>query len=607
MMALQEGNVERIERRIATLSELSRRFSLLRLGLLVGGVVAVYLAFSLAGDGIGWPTLIVVLAAFGFVAWRHSLVEKSIRRFRLWREIRLVHIARKRHDWEHIPSPPSISTEDTHPFEIDLNISGERSLLHLIDTARSMGGSRRLHSWLIELIPDPVRTLRRQQLVRELEPLDHFRDRLALVGMMVTPKSRVRWEGEGINEWLGSASRQGRIRPVLILLVLLACLNITLWILTIVAALPAIWPWTLGLYALIYLNRGRDFAHLFEEAFELDLRLGELRAILLYLERYRYHHVPGLARLCAPFTDASSRPSSHLRAISRIAGAASFQHNPLARLLLNIVVPWDLFFAWRLELTKERLQTMVPVWIDIWYELDALSSLANLGSMESVRCYPEIISDPASRPLLHIREAGHPLIPQSSRVANDLTIERVGEIAIVTGSNMSGKSTFLRTLGINLALAWAGGPVCAAGFTTVPMRLFTCINVSDSVNDGISYFYAEVRRLKALLLALQLDHPYPLFFLIDEIFRGTNNRERLIGSRSYVKALAGGHGIGLISTHDLELVHLAEESPSITNYHFREHVIDDRMVFDYRLRSGPSPTTNALAIMRIEGLPVEQF
>ena len=138
----------------------------------------------------------------------------------------------------------------------------------------------------------------------------------------------------------------------------------------------------------------------------------------------------------------------------------------------------------------------------------------------------------------------------------------------------------------------------------VPLRLFTCIQVADSVTDGISYFYAEVRRLKALLDALNGEDGPPLLFLIDEIFRGTNNHERLAGSRDYIRALAKGRGVGAISTHDLELIGMADDVPGIRNFHFREEISDGRMVFDYRLRPGPCPTTNALKIMRVAGLPV---
>jgi DNA mismatch repair ATPase MutS len=170
---------------------------------------------------------------------------------------------------------------------------------------------------------------------------------------------------------------------------------------------------------------------------------------------------------------------------------------------------------------------------------------------------------------------------------------------------MAGKSTFLRTIGVNLCLAYAGATVNADRLETSLFRLFTCIKVSDSVQDGLSYFYAEVKRLQALLAAAKADDSLPVLFLIDEIFRGTNSRERLIGSRSYIRELAKGSSVGLVATHDLELIKLADEIEGVTNLHFREEVSNGRMVFDYRLRPGPCPTTNALTIMRLEGLPVE--
>jgi len=170
---------------------------------------------------------------------------------------------------------------------------------------------------------------------------------------------------------------------------------------------------------------------------------------------------------------------------------------------------------------------------------------------------------------------------------------------------MSGKSTFLRTIGINLCLAYAGSVVNATSFRTSLFEIYACIRVTDSLADGYSYFYMEVRRLRDLLQALERGTAYPLFFLIDEIFRGTNNYERLIGSASYIQALIGQKCLGVISTHDLELVKLADTLPEIHNMHFREDIIDATMVFDYILRQGPSPTRNALKIMQMEGLPIK--
>ena len=152
--------------------------------------------------------------------------------------------------------------------------------------------------------------------------------------------------------------------------------------------------------------------------------------------------------------------------------------------------------------------------------------------------------------------------------------------------------------------ALVAAKVDAVALESLPFRLFTSMGIADSVTGGISYFYAEVRRLKALLTELQRPSPLPLFYFVDEILRGTNNRERRIGSRAYVRALAGSRGAGLIATHDLELAKLAEEMPQVRNLHFRDHLEGSRMVFDYVLRPGPSPTTNALRIMELEGLPV---
>ncbi len=199
---------------------------------------------------------------------------------------------------------------------------------------------------------------------------------------------------------------------------------------------------------------------------------------------------------------------------------------------------------------------------------------------------------------------GHPLIKKEKKIQNDYSFNPQGEIAIITGSNMSGKSTFIRTIGVNLSLAYAGSVVNAEEMSISLFRLFTCIKVSDSVIDGISYFYAEVKRLKALLDEIE-ESEYPVLFLIDEIFRGTNNIERLKGSSAFIKKLAHTGAIGAVATHDLELVKLSEEISKVRNYHFREEIKEGKMIFDYKLNDGPCPTTNALKIMKLEGLPVD--
>jgi DNA mismatch repair ATPase MutS len=275
---------------------------------------------------------------------------------------------------------------------------------------------------------------------------------------------------------------------------------------------------------------------------------------------------------------------------------------------VNLLWPWDFYLALRFNRYREQMAEYLPIWLETWFELEALNSLATFAYLHPEYILPKVHATlSVEHPIPFCAcNLGHPLLLAEKKVVNNFTMPSKGEVGIITGSNMAGKSTFLRTIGVNLCLAYVGAPVNATNFETILFRIFTCIKISDSVTEGYSYFYAEVRRLRTLLNELERpDEEVPIFFLIDEIFRGTNNRERRIGSESYIHALEGKNCLGLLSTHDLELVKLADILPQVENYHFKEDIIDGQMVFDYILRYGPCPTTNALKIMQMEGLPVQ--
>jgi hypothetical protein len=366
--------------------------------------------------------------------------------------------------------------------------------------------------------------------------------------------------------------------------------------------IPQIWPLTLLLYIGAMLLLQSRIATAWGELQDLENALTHFQVVFRYLELRCYDNTPGVAAICASFVDKSKRPSVEMKRLGRLAAALGVRTNPLLSLLIHLLVPWDFFFTYRLELVKAEIAHLLPRWLDAWYELETLNSLANFAYLNPHYVFPEI-SDDTTR--FDVHNIGHPLLKPKTKVCNDFELAHGQKIVILTGSNMAGKSTFLRTIGVNLCLAYAGATVNADRLEVSLFRLFTCIKVSDSVQDGLSYFYAEVKRLQALLAATKVDDPLPVLFLIDEIFRGTNSRERLIGSRSYIRQLSKSNAVGLVATHDLDLIKLADEIAGVTNLHFREEVYDGRMVFDYRLRPGPCPTTNALTIMRLEGLPVE--
>jgi DNA mismatch repair ATPase MutS len=189
-------------------------------------------------------------------------------------------------------------------------------------------------------------------------------------------------------------------------------------------------------------------------------------------------------------------------------------------------------------------------------------------------------------------------------VYNDLTIDGKFKVVLITGSNMSGKSTLLRTAGINLVLAYAGAPVCAKSFGASIMKIYTCMRIKDNLEESISSFYAELLRIKRIIS--EADSGERVFFAMDEIFKGTNSQDRHIGAKVLINKLSHTNSIGLVSTHDLELCDLEQKNDKIANYHFQEYYIDGSINFDYKLRIGPSTTRNALHLMRLAGIEVDE-
>jgi hypothetical protein len=446
-------------------------------------------------------------------------------------------------------------------------------------------------------------------LVQELKAHSWFRDKLQLLSAVarrnVGPRRSAAsnlWSSSNLVAWLERTERKSSLLPTVVLLFALSALNIACIVLAFFELIPPVWPLTLLAYTGTMILKQSRIATAWGELQELERTLTHFQIVFRYLESRCYAHTPGVATICAPFVDENRRPSVEIKRLGRLAAALGIRTNPILALLIHLLVPWDFFFTYRLELVKDEIAHLMPRWLDAWYELEVLNSLANFAYLNPHYVLPNISSDANQ---FAARNLGHPLLKPESKVCNDFESDEGRKIVILTGSNMAGKSTFLRTIGVNLCLAYAGAPVNADQLDTSLFRLFTCIKVSDSVQDGLSYFYAEVKRLQALLAAASVEGELPVLFLIDEIFRGTNSRERLIGSRSYIRALSQTTAVGLVATHDLELIKLAEEIPGVVNHHFREEVRDGRMVFDYRLRPGPCPTTNALTIMRLEGLPVD--
>lgn len=607
-----DKQIARLRRRSELLNQISTKYWTARRIIFVGGVLLALAFCNFAGNTAAWFVAALLVILFSVVTIFHNKVRDSQTRNFLLIEIKHVQIARIHLDWDRVPpGDPLALPVPGHPFETDLDITGERSLHRLLDCAVTKEGSDRLKSWLLNTQPDAQLIRQRQALVKELKGHSLFRDKLQLLSAVArinTGTSGTRsatsnlWNSRLLVDWLERSERKSSLLPEVLFLFALSGLNIAAVVLTAFDVIPAIWPITFLIYTGAMIIRQSRIATAWGELHELEKTLTHFQGIFRYLESRCYENTPGVANICAAFVDESKRPSVEMRRLERLAAALGLRTNPILWVLAHLLMPWDFFFTHRLELVKDEIAHLLPRWLDAWYELEALNSLANFAYLNPHYAFPETSSD-ANR--FAARSLGHPLLKPEFKVCNDFKLDHDQKIVILTGSNMAGKSTFLRTIGVNLCLAYAGAPVNADQLDASLYRLFTCIKVNDSVQDGLSYFYAEVKRLQALLAETKVAHELPVLFLIDEIFRGTNSRERLIGSRSYIRAMSHGTSAGLVATHDLELIKLADEINGVANLHFREDVRDGRMVFDYRLRPGPCPTTNALTIMRLEGLPVD--
>jgi hypothetical protein len=411
-----------------------------------------------------------------------------------------------------------------------------------------------------------------------------------------------RWSDAALRHWLTAPPPTDRLKRWAAFLFVHAAVTLGLILWDAVGG-PSLWGYSLLLYLALYGRLFRDVADVFGQSHDLQRALHEIVPMLLWMERTPALRAEPLRPLQSPFR-GDARPSQHLAALRRIASATGWTKNEVGRVVLNVLLPYDLLLWLALARLRRRLSGQITPWLEALYDAEALSALATHADLHPGTVgFPDLLDEASGDVLFDAADLRHPVLREEQAVGNDLVLTR-GEVLILTGSNMAGKSTFLRAVGLASVLAWAGGAVPAASLRLRPLRPVASMRIGDQLQEGLSTFYAEVRRLRLLLDAVQEEHAAPALVLIDEMLRGTNNRERLAGARAFSETLAGAHAASMVATHDLALTELAGENARVRNAHFREEAEGDRLVFDYTLREGPCPTTNALVIMQRAGLPV---
>ncbi len=504
-------------------------------------------------------------------------------------------IARLEHRWIGFTVDGGERLDAEHRYAQDLDIFGRGSVFQWINAAHTAEGRTRLASWLAEPPLDPTEIRRRQasvaELANELEWRQQFEAAALLgVGRERSARELVEWSSARDDVYGRFSATLYRFLPLVTVGVLVAA-----WFLGD--------PWSgLAVFLLIlqfflWTFKAKANYHFAERLQKERDGLGMYEAMLAVAEG-REGRAFELRDMAWAFNDGESRPSAALHGLKRLADWLEVRRQPLIHLPLNILFLWDARWIVAAERWRRKNGAFVPRWLDDLFTLEALSSLAHIGWEHPHWTMPELVDE---KPCIEAEGMGHPLLPDERRVTNDVRIDRQGEVFIVTGSNMSGKSTFLRTVGINMILARLGTPVCAKKFRVSPLRVYTSMRNADNLEKSISSFYAELLRVKLIVEAAKRGEE--ILFLVDEIFRGTNSADRHTGAEAVIRRLSDMGAVGLVSTHDLDLASLADDAERpFVSCHFAEHYENGELRFDYRLQPGVATTRNAMHLMRMVGI-----
>jgi hypothetical protein len=589
-------------------ARVSFRFSLLRGGLFLAFVGCLFMILYTAGSFIPawWIGAGIFLLAFLAVLPVHDRVIAEQRRAGDLRQINEEGLHRIARDWERLPLPEMPPPGDEHTaLGRDLHLFGRASLGHLLGTSHTPPGKTTLARWLLDPAP-PDEIARRQAAVGRLAAEIDLRQQLEARARpleKVPPDTEpfLRWaEGE---PWLLA-------RPGLIWTARgLAVLTLGVVAAGLFTPLPS---WPALLMVVVNLAFSYTFQGRIEETFNrISAREGEfqLYAAALEIAAGVPFPEPALRRIAAELAPQGMPAHRWMDLLHRRVVLADSRHSALVHAPLQLLALWDFHILHLLESWQRKAGPRARKWLAALGEMEALSALAALRFENPGWAFPRVAE---GEDRLAARGLGHPLIAEARRVSNDVEVGPPGAFLLVTGSNMSGKSTLLRSLGVNAVLAQAGGPVCAAALSMPPLALATSILIEDSLADGVSFFMAELKRIQRIVEMSDRCHAAGrrLLYLLDEILRGTNSYERQVAVRKVILHLLRRGAIGAVSTHDLELAGIEELRESCIPVHFRETFHPNAeggkvMTFDYVMRPGVATTVNALKLLELVGLGEE--
>ncbi|MEZ5084054.1 MAG: hypothetical protein R2750_11490 [Bacteroidales bacterium] len=594
---LKKIYLERIDfhlQKLSSLKTFSKRLSLLRLIVFILAFILVYL-FARAHSPMG--IVISIIGTFGlflFLIKKHSkILEKK----------RLEEAFVKVNSDEILMLEGTLLTNNSgddfidpeHHYTSDLDIFGEGSLFQFMNRSASLIGRQRLARKMQKIELDVIKIKELQQAVEEISMSFEWRQLFLAIGLAYKESEN---DDKKIVDWSNQPPLFQRY-IFKILVIVIPFLTISM---TIILNLDLIKFQQYILYLTVPLLISGSFAKKVNNRHVMVSKTSEMLTkyslLLREIESYNANS-PLTQSLKEKIAKGNEKASEKIKKLSSILTALDNRLNPVSWLILNGLFLWDILQMLRLENWQKKYKTDLVEWFEIISEMDALISLGNFKFNHPDAIFPELSNTTST---FKATELGHPLINHNERVNNDFTI-RKGEFVIITGANMAGKSTFLRTIGINLILGMMGAPVCAASFTFKPISIFTSIRTRDSLQKNESYFYAELKRLKALIEQLKKDNQ--VFVILDEILKGTNSKDKHAGSEALLRQLLTLQATGIVATHDVSLGILEETFPGqISNLCFEVDIENDQLFFNYKLQRGVSKNMNATLLMRKMGITI---
>lgn len=574
----------------------SDRYSTWR-GFVFLAAVGILLASTL-GEILSAQWLFVPAIAFIVLVILHARCIRRLKRARLAEAYYRTALDRLDDKWIDVRPTGEEYYDPQHMYAGDLDLLGRGSLFQLICAARTKLGEETLARWLLG--PAETSVIRaRQQSVEELRNELDFRETLELL----EAETHSEIEQTHLADWVGQPliSIPAPLQWASMITGIFAALSVISWLFSWTGIAPIVVAIIIQVCLLFFV--GPQIRELLSQTDEVRDGLPVLSDVLSLIEQREFNS-PHLQAIIAALQTDGVPPSKSIAQLRRyIQGLNNcFRNQFSAPLTILLGIPFHYLSA--IERWLKRVGPHCPEWLAAVGEFEALCSLAGHAYEHPTDPFPEIV-EPTAGPCFEGTSLGHPLIPEHQVVRNDVTLNSQDRLLMISGSNMSGKSTLMRTVGTNFVLALAGAPVRAVSLRVSPMQAGTAMRVQDSLQQGASLFYQSVARLSAVVHLA--DAPEPVLFLLDEILQGTNSHDRRIGAQSVIETLIERGGIGIVTTHDLALTEITDLfGDKARNVHFEDQLVDGKMTFDYRMRPGVVEHSNALELMKMMGIQLKE-